>query len=139
MLITRPCVARSVAKSRANADALGLKQVEFREGPAEALPVEDSWADVVISNGAINLCADKQTVFAEIHRVGSGVRRRGSMVRLAVHPRPAWRLGWQLTVSLSSAAFGQERRHGVHAPGWPWLTVREPGRRDADARNSRIL
>jgi arsenite methyltransferase len=58
-----------VAKSRASADALGLKQVEFREGLAEALPVEDGWADVVISNGAINLCADKGTVFAEIHRV----------------------------------------------------------------------
>jgi arsenite methyltransferase len=58
-----------VAKSRASADALGLKQVEFRGGLAEALPVEDGWADVVISNGAINLCADKRTVFAEIHRV----------------------------------------------------------------------
>ena len=36
---------------------------------AEALPVEDGWADVVISNGVINLCADKQAVFAEIRRV----------------------------------------------------------------------
>ena len=58
-----------VAKSRASADALGLTQVEFRDGLAEALPIEDGWADVVISNGAINLCADKRTVFAEIHRV----------------------------------------------------------------------
>ena len=49
--------------------ALGLAQAEFREGLAEALPVPDGWADVVISNGVINLCADKQTVFAEIHRV----------------------------------------------------------------------
>jgi SAM-dependent methyltransferase len=31
--------------------------------------VPDGWADVVISNGVINLCADKQAVFAEIHRV----------------------------------------------------------------------
>ena len=38
-----------VAKSRDCADALGLKQVEFREGLAEALPIEDGWADVVIS------------------------------------------------------------------------------------------
>jgi SAM-dependent methyltransferase len=49
-----------VAKSRASAAALGLTQVEFRDGLAEALPVEDGWADVVISNGAINLCADKK-------------------------------------------------------------------------------
>jgi arsenite methyltransferase len=56
-------------KSRDTADALGLGHVEFREGLAEALPVEDAWADVVISNGVINLCADKQAVFAEIRRV----------------------------------------------------------------------
>ena len=61
--------AEMLAKSRQTAAALGLAQVEFREGLAEALPVPDGWADVVISNGVINLCADKQTVFAEIHRV----------------------------------------------------------------------
>ncbi len=58
-----------LAKSRQTASALGLAHVEFREGLAEALPVEDAWADVVISNGVINLCADKQAVFAEIFRV----------------------------------------------------------------------
>ena len=56
-------------KSRETADALGLAQVEFREGLAEQLPVDDDWADAVISNGVINLCADKKAVFEEIHRV----------------------------------------------------------------------
>jgi ubiquinone/menaquinone biosynthesis C-methylase UbiE len=56
-------------KSRATATALGYGHVEFREGLAEALPAEDGWADVVISNGVINLCADKKKVFAEVHRV----------------------------------------------------------------------
>ena len=56
-------------KSRATAAQLGLGNVEFREGFAEALPVDDQWADVVISNGVINLCADKRAVFAEIRRV----------------------------------------------------------------------
>jgi arsenite methyltransferase len=56
-------------KSRATARQLGCTHVEFREGFAEALPVEDGWADVVISNGVINLCADKRAVFDEIHRV----------------------------------------------------------------------
>ena len=56
-------------KSRATADALGYVHVEFREGLAEQLPVEDGWADAVISNGVINLCPNKQTVFTEIHRV----------------------------------------------------------------------
>ena len=61
--------AEMLAKARQTAGALGLAQVEFREGLAESLPVGDAWADVVISNGVINLCADKQAVFAEIFRV----------------------------------------------------------------------
>ena len=56
-------------KSRDTAVALGFAHVVFREGLAEALPVEDGWADAVISNGVINLCADKQAVFEEIRRV----------------------------------------------------------------------
>jgi SAM-dependent methyltransferase len=58
-----------LAKARQTAAALGLGHVQFREGLAEALPVADGWADTVISNGVINLCANKQAVFAEIHRV----------------------------------------------------------------------
>jgi arsenite methyltransferase len=58
-----------LVRARQTATDFGLAQVEFREGLAESLPVEDAWADVVISNGVINLCADKQAVFAEIHRV----------------------------------------------------------------------
>jgi len=58
-----------LAKSRASARAMALEQVEFREGLLEEMPVEDGWADVVISNGVINLCADKKRVFEEIGRV----------------------------------------------------------------------
>ena len=56
-------------KATATAASLRAGQVEFREGLAEALPVEDDWADVVISNGVINLCADKRAAFEEIRRV----------------------------------------------------------------------
>ncbi|HET6875282.1 MAG TPA: methyltransferase domain-containing protein [Acidimicrobiales bacterium] len=58
-----------LAKSRRTAVTLGFGQVEFRQGLAESIPVEDGWADVVISNGVINLCADKKAVFTEILRV----------------------------------------------------------------------
>lgn len=47
----------------------GLQQVEFRRGYLEKLPVEDGWADVVISNGVINLCPDKMSAYGEINRV----------------------------------------------------------------------
>jgi SAM-dependent methyltransferase len=58
-----------LGRSRAAAAAMGLHNVEFRQGVIEALPVEDTWADAVISNGVINLCADKRQVFSEIMRV----------------------------------------------------------------------
>ena len=58
-----------LSKSRATRASMDLAHVEFRKGLAEDLPVETGWADVVISNGVINLCADKRTVFGEIFRV----------------------------------------------------------------------
>ena len=56
-------------KSRTAANLMGLKQVEFREGLLEQIPVQNGWADVVISNGVINLCADKRQTFSELWRV----------------------------------------------------------------------
>jgi arsenite methyltransferase len=58
-----------LSKARTTAALIGFNHVEFREGLAEDLPVESGWADVVISNGVINLCADKRSVFTEIFRV----------------------------------------------------------------------
>jgi ubiquinone/menaquinone biosynthesis C-methylase UbiE len=61
--------AEMLGKSRATARDMGLANIEFREGIIEDMPVEDEWADVVISNGVINLCADKRLIFSEITRV----------------------------------------------------------------------
>lgn len=66
-------------KAASNAALLGLANVEFRDGMAESLPVEDSAADAVISNGVINLCPDKLAVYREIHRV----LRPGGRVQIA--------------------------------------------------------
>ena len=56
-------------KSRINAEKGGYKNVEFRSGEIEKLPVEDSSIDVIISNCVINLSPDKETVFKEAYRV----------------------------------------------------------------------
>jgi arsenite methyltransferase len=48
---------------------LGLDQLSFRKGYIEDLPVADASVDVVVSNGVINLSAEKDKVFQEIARV----------------------------------------------------------------------
>jgi ubiquinone/menaquinone biosynthesis C-methylase UbiE len=58
-----------LARGRDNVALTGLSQVEYREGDAEALPLEDEVADLVISNGVINLSPDKAAVFREAFRV----------------------------------------------------------------------
>ena len=56
-------------RARASADAIGATNVELRHGLAESLPVSDGWADVVVSNGVMNLFPDKTAGLAEMARV----------------------------------------------------------------------
>lgn len=56
-------------RSRRSATMLGLDNLEFQEGRAEKLPIPDKSADLVISNGVLNLVADKQRAYSEISRV----------------------------------------------------------------------
>jgi len=56
-------------RAREGAVEAEISNVEFREGLAEQLPVDDEWADVVISNGVINLVPDKLGAYREIARV----------------------------------------------------------------------
>jgi arsenite methyltransferase len=58
-----------LAKARANAAESGLTNIEFCEGFGEALPVSTGWADVVISNGVLNLIPDKLAGLQEMARV----------------------------------------------------------------------
>ncbi len=58
-----------VDRARANAAAGGYKNVEFRLGEIETLPVEDESIDLVISNCVINLVPDKRAAFREAYRV----------------------------------------------------------------------
>lgn len=58
-----------LAKARASAAEAGTTNVTFHEGYAEALPVPDGWADVVISNGVLNLMPNKSAALQEMARV----------------------------------------------------------------------
>ncbi len=66
-------------RARTAVSGSGLPWVAFRQGLAEHLPVEDGWADLVISNGVINLVPDKAGAYAEIARV----LRPGGRVQVA--------------------------------------------------------
>jgi SAM-dependent methyltransferase len=56
-------------RARTNQMMLGITNVEFREGKIEKVPLDDVSVDVIISNGVINLSADKHRTFQEMFRV----------------------------------------------------------------------
>lgn len=56
-------------RARRGAAVCGLTQVDVRQGEATALPVETESVDIVISNGVLNLVADKREAIVEIRRV----------------------------------------------------------------------
>lgn len=58
-----------IQKSREISTQLGLKNVKFRLGEIEDLPLAADRVDVVISNCVLNLVPDKQKAFAEVKRV----------------------------------------------------------------------
>ena len=74
---TRRLTAEMLERARANAAAAGHRNVEFRAGRIEALPVADASVDAVISNCVINLVPDKPAVYREVARV---LRPDGRMV-----------------------------------------------------------
>ncbi len=60
---------RMVERARRACAKAGLANVEIKKGMAHALDVDDESVDVVISNGVVNLCPDKEQVVRELFRV----------------------------------------------------------------------
>ena len=58
-----------IDKARTNAEKLGYKNVEFRQGDIENMPVTANTADVIVSNCVLNLVPNKDAVIKEIYRV----------------------------------------------------------------------
>ncbi len=56
-------------KANNNKEKLGYKNVEFKSGEIENIPLEENTADVVISNCVLNLVPDKDKAFSEINRI----------------------------------------------------------------------
>lgn len=58
-----------IAKANQNNENLGYKNVEFRLGDIEAMPLENNMADVIVSNCVLNLVPDKVKAFSEMYRI----------------------------------------------------------------------
>lgn len=58
-----------IDKARANAEARGYNNVEFRQGDIEHMPISANVADVIVSNCVLNLVPNKNAVFQDIYRV----------------------------------------------------------------------
>jgi arsenite methyltransferase len=58
-----------IAKADWNKEKLGFKNIEFKLGDIENMPVENNIADVVVSNCVLNLVPDKEKAFSEIYRI----------------------------------------------------------------------
>lgn len=61
--------ADMIARANENLEKSEFKNIEFRHGEIESLPVDEDSVDVVISNCVLNLVPDKRRAFREIHRV----------------------------------------------------------------------
>ena len=66
-------------RARSGSAEAALRQVRFEKGDISRIPIASGTVDVVISNGVFNLAPEKETLFAEIHRV----MKRGGRLQFA--------------------------------------------------------
>ena len=119
--------AEQLDKARRLASEAGITNIEFVEGRIEDLPVADASFDAVISNGVINLSADKPRVFTEAARA---LRRGGRLVVADIvterHLKESIVADAELWAACIGGAAQQETyRHDVEAAGLGIETIRE--------------
>lgn len=114
-----------ISKARANATKGGYRNVEFRLGEIEHLPVADDTVDAIISNCVINLSPDKVQVFRDAFRV---LKRGGRLaisdiVATAELPEAARRDLALYTGCMSGASLISELESMMHAAGFERISI----------------
>jgi SAM-dependent methyltransferase len=119
--------AEQLAKARGLAEASGFANVEFLEGYIERPPVDDASVDCVISNGVVNLSADKAAVFAAAARA---LRPGGRLALADIVSAEQLPEGVTCDASLWAACIGgamqrDDYRAAIEAAGFEISTWRE--------------
>ncbi len=116
-----------ISRARANAEKLGLHNVEFRQGDIEEMPVGAGVADVIVSNCVLNLVPDKSNVFREIFRVlKPGGHFSISDIVLEGELPARWKEVAELYAGCVSGAISRKEYLGIiEATGFSNLTVQK--------------
>ncbi len=114
-----------ISKARANADKGGYRNVEFRLGEIEHLPMADGTVDAIISNCVINLSPDKAQVFRDAFRV---LKRGGRLaisdiVATAELPPEAKNDLALYTGCMAGASLVAELESILHAAGFAQISI----------------
>jgi SAM-dependent methyltransferase len=114
-----------ISKARVNADKGGYRNVEFRLGEIEHLPVADNTVDVIISNCVINLSPDKTQVFRDSFRVlkSGGRLAISDIVATAELPEEAKRDLALYTGCMAGASLIAELESMLRAAGFERVSI----------------
>ncbi len=114
-----------ISKARVNADKGGYRNVEFRLGEIEHLPVADNTVDVIISNCVINLSPDKAQVFRDSFCVlkSGGRLAISDIVATAELPEEAKRDLALYAGCMAGASLIAELESMLHAAGFERISV----------------